>query len=93
MFLLGDRTGDVRGHLCQTGNEGSFALGSIIITSICMVGANHVATTDRDDKVRVSAWPDTRRIESYCLGHQSSFVAAVCDLTSSNNCASRQYAV
>lgn len=84
VLLLADRTGDVRAHLCEAGNEGQFALGhtGTIITSVCMLGPNFVATADRDDKIRVSAWPETWRVQSYCLGHRA-YVAAACDLTSS----------
>jgi tRNA (guanine-N(7)-)-methyltransferase subunit TRM82 len=28
-------------------------------------------SSDRDDRIRVSNWPDAHRIQSFCLGHTS----------------------
>ncbi|KAJ1450612.1 WD40-repeat-containing domain protein [Pelagophyceae sp. CCMP2097] len=54
-----------------------FCLGhtSSIITSVAVnASTDRVATTDRNEKVRVSHYPRTEVIQSFCLGH-SDFVA------------------
>ncbi|GMH43377.1 hypothetical protein BSKO_11299 [Bryopsis sp. KO-2023] len=54
-----------------------------IVTSVSIPrDGKTVATTDRDNKVRVSVWPDDPskgafEIQSYCMGH-SSFVTSSC---------------
>lgn len=41
-----------------------------VITDLALYG-NMIATADRDEKVRVSHYPNTHAITSYCLGHTS----------------------
>lgn len=48
-----------------------------IVTGLAIVdGGRRLASCDRDEKVRVSRWPTTCLIDSFCLGH-TEYVAAV----------------
>ncbi|XP_012943107.1 tRNA (guanine-N(7)-)-methyltransferase non-catalytic subunit wuho [Aplysia californica] len=38
-----------------------------------------VVTCDRDEKIRVSDFPDSYNIRSYCLGHTAFVISLVCD--------------
>lgn len=39
-------------------------------------GGNYILTGERDEKIRVSHYPDTYDIVSYCLGHKT-FVSSL----------------
>lgn len=75
--LVADAFGDVY-HLPLTGalqlrdeavGEQACVLGHFsTVTDVC-VGRHHLATCDRDGRVRVSRWPDCFVITAFCLGH------------------------
>lgn len=51
-----------------------------MITDICMdpSKSRYVLSADRDEKIRVSHFPQTALIQSYCLGHLSAVVQVAC---------------
>ena len=54
-----------------------------VITDMALCKSN-LATSDRDEKVRISHFPDVENIQSYCLGH-TSVVSSVCFVPLVNN--------
>lgn len=69
-LLLADKTGDVTLYKVQSEKSevilGHFSMLLDVKLSDC---ANFVITCDRDEKIRVSRFPNAYNIESYCLGH------------------------
>lgn len=53
---------------------------SIVYDILWTPDQKHVITCDRDDKIRVTNYPDTFDIHSYCLGHKE-FVSGLALLT------------
>ena len=80
-ILVADKTGDA--HLFsvekEDGGGGRVILGHLSMLLDVAVSAcgKFVITCDRDEKIRVSNFPDAHSIHSYCLGH-TEFVSSVC---------------
>lgn len=71
--LIADRTGDVYFYkLFGENNEPTLLLGhlSMILDLVFSDCGKYIVTCDRDEKIRVSHFPNTYNIVSYCLGHQ-----------------------
>lgn len=79
MLLVTDKAGDCYRYDClQVYSEALLLLGhmSVVFDVVWTPDMKHIITCDRDDKIRVSKYPDTYNIHGYCLGHQE-FVAGI----------------
>jgi tRNA (guanine-N(7)-)-methyltransferase subunit TRM82 len=79
--LVADRTGDVYLIDCSDENAEprvSLLMGhlSIILSLVITYDDRFIVTADRDEKIRVSRFPNSYNIQSYCLGHRE-FVSTV----------------
>ena len=78
VVIVADRAGEVwfigaplmKGSICVGGHTAS------VITDLLAMD-KWVVTADRDEKIRVSRFPQSALIQSYCLGH-TSVVSSVC---------------
>ncbi|XP_053200663.1 tRNA (guanine-N(7)-)-methyltransferase non-catalytic subunit WDR4-like [Panonychus citri] len=75
-FIVSDRSGWIYGYeinafIDHSENKGKFLLGhnAIILDVKFSPGSRFLATCDRDEKIRISNFPNSYNIESYCLGH------------------------
>lgn len=72
ILFLADKTGDVFTYSCEDHQlPGKFALGHIsqILDLKISQNTKFVVTSDRDEKIRISKYPDCHEIEAFCLGH------------------------
>lgn len=72
-ILIADKTGDA--YLCKFSdakNEACLLLGHLsMLLDISLTDNNKfIITCDRDEKIRVSCYPNCYNIMSYCLGHK-----------------------
>ena len=80
--ICGHKSGDVFEYDFEIeGNEslgGRLLLGhcSMLLDLIQTQDSKYLITSDRDEKIRVSYYPNTYNIESYCLGHKE-FVSSI----------------
>ncbi len=65
-----DKTGDVY-RFKRDFSEGSLLLGhlSMLLDVAVSNCGKFVITCDRDEKIRVSSYPNAYNINNYCLGH------------------------
>jgi WD40 repeat protein len=79
-ILAADRAGEVTRY-CVTdlSTAGEELLGhlSMLLDMVMVSHDSHVITCDRDEKIRVSKYPNSYNIETYCLGH-TEFVSCIC---------------
>ncbi|KAG8194495.1 hypothetical protein JTE90_013248 [Oedothorax gibbosus] len=78
-IIVADRGGDVFTFSVSKSNDpASFLLGhiSLILDMSISSDDKYLATCDRDGKIRVSHYPNSYNILSYCLGHQE-FVSSL----------------
>lgn len=80
-LLLADKTGDCLLFDCRADNvtvPGQWILAhfSMVLDILMAPNQQHIVTCDRDEKIRVTEYPKTTVIETYCLAH-TEFVAAV----------------
>ena len=72
-FLAGDLFGDVHEYDWILREDVKHLLGHLsMILGLCTAerGSQHfVITSDRDEHIRISNYPDTYNINSFCLGH------------------------
>lgn len=81
-IIVADKTGDA--YLFSTENPsrtGELLLGHLSMLLDVLVTSNEkcIITTDRDEKIRISMYPNSYNIVSYCLGH-AKFVTNVIEL-------------
>lgn len=78
IILVGDRGGCVRKYLWDSAEAEQNLLGHIsMILDFCLSKDGRlILTSDRDEKVRISRYPQTFIIENFCLGH-TAFVNSV----------------
>ncbi|KAI4487434.1 hypothetical protein M0804_005583 [Polistes exclamans] len=81
-IIVADKAGDA--YLFSTTNpvgNGILLLGhlSMLLDILITEDGKYILTTDRDEKIRVSMFPHSYNIVSYCLGH-SKFVTNICEL-------------
>jgi hypothetical protein len=77
VLVLGDKIGDAHAFpFPAVGSKRRHVVGhtASILTAVAGVrngrtGALSLVTADRDEKIRVSDWPNAFRIRAYCLGH------------------------
>ncbi|XP_060520312.1 tRNA (guanine-N(7)-)-methyltransferase non-catalytic subunit wuho [Cylas formicarius] len=69
--IVADRTGDVYRYPLGPG-EPTLLLGhlSVILDVAVSPCGNYIITCDRDEKIRVSCYPNAYNIVTYCLGHR-----------------------
>lgn len=82
-LLVADKNGDV--YLCDLVKKDRarllFGHLSMILDITMLPCGRYVVTCDRDEKVRVTCYPNTHSIHTYCLGHRE-FVNCVHSLSS-----------
>ncbi|XP_011874905.1 PREDICTED: tRNA (guanine-N(7)-)-methyltransferase non-catalytic subunit WDR4 [Vollenhovia emeryi] len=81
-IVIADKAGDA--YLFSTSRPteaGTLILGhlSMLLDVLVTQDARYVLTTDRDEKIRVSRFPNCYNIVSYCLGH-AEFVTNISEL-------------
>lgn len=80
-LLLADKTGDCLIYDCRPDNcsePGKWLLAhfSMVLDILFTPNQRYIITCDRDEKIRVTEYPKTTVIETYCLAH-TEFVAAI----------------
>lgn len=82
-IIVADKSGDVY----QFSTLDSLAPGTLILGHLSMlldvlISSNEqfIITCDRDEKIRVSCFPNAYNIKSYCLGHEE-FITSICFLS------------
>lgn len=81
--LVTDKTGECYQYDCvglHAAPRLLFGHLSIVYDILWTPDQKHIITCDRDDKIRVTNYPDTFDIHSYCLGHKE-FVSGLALLT------------
>jgi len=79
--LVADKTGEVfRYEVSNLAAEGKHLLGhfSMLLDMVLSFNNSHVITCDRDEKIRVSKYPNAYNIEAFCLGHTELVCLCVC---------------
>eukprot|EP00123_Amoebidium_parasiticum_P000928 comp11870_c0_seq1/m.6507 comp11870_c0_seq1/g.6507 ORF comp11870_c0_seq1/g.6507 comp11870_c0_seq1/m.6507 type:complete len:439 (-) comp11870_c0_seq1:86-1402(-) len=79
-LFVADKAGDVYMYCVQDmGREEVVVLGilSMLLDVIVTHDGKYIITSDRDDKVRVSRYPNSYSIQAFCLGH-ANMVTSVC---------------
>ncbi|XP_004925220.1 tRNA (guanine-N(7)-)-methyltransferase non-catalytic subunit wuho [Bombyx mori] len=72
-ILVADKSGDaLLYNLEDEGKSGIKLLGhlSILLDILQTIDEKYIITCDRDEKIRISCYPNTYNIETYCLGHK-----------------------
>ncbi|XP_073832608.1 tRNA (guanine-N(7)-)-methyltransferase non-catalytic subunit wuho [Musca autumnalis] len=78
-LLVCDKTGDCYEYSCVNFEAApKILLGhlSIVYDVLWSADEKYIVTCDRDDKIRVTNYPETAEIHTYCLGHKE-FVAGM----------------
>jgi len=70
-LLIADKSGDVYLFNTEGEKEGQLLLGhlSMLLDLRISLDSKFVITADRDEKIRVSSFPNSYNIHNYCLGH------------------------
>lgn len=70
-LLVADKSGDVYLFNTEGEKEGQLLLGhlSMLLDLRISLDSKFVITADRDEKIRVSSFPNSYNIHNYCLGH------------------------
>lgn len=70
--LVADKSGDVLIYNIKTEDLGTKLLGhlSLLLDVLQTPDSKFIITSDRDEKIKVSCYPNTYNIQSYCLGHK-----------------------
>merc|ERR1719209_2382994 len=70
-LLVADKRGDVYLFSTEKEKEGELLLGhlSMLLDLRITLDSKFVITADRDEKIRVSNFPNSYNIHNYCLGH------------------------
>jgi len=77
--ILADKSGDVYSYSitsCDVGRELLLGHVSMLLDVLISADERFIITCDRDEKIRVSHYPDAYEIHSFCLGH-TSFVSSL----------------
>lgn len=78
--VIVDKAGDaILYSVLDSKCEGTVILGhlSMLLDVVLSPSGNQIITCDRDEKIRVSKFPNAYNIISYCLGHKE-FVSSLC---------------
>jgi len=78
-ILVADKNGDVYKFKTEIASEAQLLLGhlSMLLDIQMDPKGKFVLTADRDEKIRVSKFPNSYNIHNYCLGH-TEFVTSIC---------------
>jgi hypothetical protein len=72
VLIISNKAGDIQAvdspHFTSSISLGGHT--ASVITDM-LVDTNHLITSDRDEKIRISNFPETETIQSYCLGHKN----------------------
>ncbi|RVE54080.1 hypothetical protein evm_001203 [Chilo suppressalis] len=70
--LVADKSGDVLIYDFSKENSGTKLLGhlSLLLDVLQTYDMKYIISCDRDEKIRVSCYPNTYNIQTYCLGHK-----------------------
>ncbi|XP_018901250.2 tRNA (guanine-N(7)-)-methyltransferase non-catalytic subunit wuho [Bemisia tabaci] len=76
--IVADKAGEVFSFNLDSAEEkGTFLLGHVsILLDMILTSDNFIITCDRDEKIRVSHYPNSYNIQTYCLGHEE-FVTSI----------------
>ncbi|CAB3239373.1 unnamed protein product [Arctia plantaginis] len=71
-LLVADKSGDVLIYDITTDSSGTKILGhlSLLLDVLQTNDSKYIISSDRDEKIRVSCYPNTYNIQTYCLGHK-----------------------
>jgi tRNA (guanine-N(7)-)-methyltransferase subunit TRM82 len=71
--ISGDLIGDATAHSLSDASRSRVLLGhtASMLTGLNVANHHHLLTCDRDEKIRVSSFPQTFVIEGYLLGHEA----------------------
>lgn len=71
-ILVADKSGDVLIYDVSNESSGTKLLGhlSLLLDVLQTNDGKYILSSDRDEKIRVSCYPKTYNIETYCLGHK-----------------------
>ncbi|XP_038220036.1 tRNA (guanine-N(7)-)-methyltransferase non-catalytic subunit wuho [Zerene cesonia] len=71
-IFVADKTGDVLFYDLLSDEGGTKLLGhlSLLLNVLQSKDGNYLISSDRDEKIRVSSYPNTYNIQTYCLGHK-----------------------
>ncbi|KAJ6633284.1 tRNA (guanine-N(7)-)-methyltransferase non-catalytic subunit wuho [Pseudolycoriella hygida] len=86
-FYIADKTGDCYEFSCENVDlAGKWILGhlSMVLDVLATQDLRFIITCDRDEKIRVTNYPATHLIETYCLGH-TEYVSAISFLPTNAN--------
>ncbi|XP_075214789.1 tRNA (guanine-N(7)-)-methyltransferase non-catalytic subunit wuho [Lycorma delicatula] len=86
-IIVADKGGDIYVYLRDNlSSQGSLLLGhlSVLFDVIISEDEKYIISCDRDEKIRVSCYPNAYSINSYCLGHEE-FVTSINILPHSQN--------
>jgi len=77
-ILIADKNGDVYQIETESASEPRLLLGhlSMLLDVLVDRSGKFVITADRDEKIRVSSFPNSYNIHNYCLGH-TEFVTSI----------------
>lgn len=69
--LVADKSGDVLIYDLKIEGSGTKLLGhlSVLLDVLLSNDSKYILSCDRDEKIRVSCYPNTYKIQTYCLGH------------------------
>jgi len=70
-LLIADRSGDVFEYDMESFGAGKLVLGHLSMLldiKVCPTG-RYLITSDRDEKIRITNYPNSYNIHGYCLGH------------------------
>lgn len=81
-IIVADKAGDVYLFVSKEFANGILLLGhlSMLLDVLITEDERYIITTDRDEKIRVSMFPNSYNIVSYCLGHKK-FVTNIVELS------------
>lgn len=86
VLLVADKSGDCYKYDCiNFEEEPQLLLGhlSIVYDVLWTPNSKYIITCDRDDKIRITNYPETHDIHGYCLGHKE-FVSGLAFLSEDN---------
>lgn len=71
-ILVADKSGDVLIYSMKDDDKGTKLLGhlSLLLDVLQTNDGKFIISSDRDEKIRVSCYPNTYNIQTFCLGHK-----------------------